>query len=322
MFYLCNFLTNDYSKMKNTLIFGLAMLVFSTSCKKSDDNNAYDDPLFALTVEEKNFILLTNTYGPNDPASGVAAGLFKVYQDFLPGSVFTLNIPSSNNIAFKPDITDSILITFFKKPPMPALHVNNEYVGLELEEAISEIAQRKPTAGLNHLVTDKGDHYEIRAKVKFFDFIYLTSFYVVSYLLGDFEPKDYGGGINFTTPAVPGVTEVVNGKLSYAVDVKSLRDTSITVIRKGDPVMHYSVLIGTDSIAFAPGILLDTINFFGSSYDAGDIFGLPETPIRFRIPKTTLSEAANKLHVLTLIFRYNPAMGQYVLQNSYQTRIR
>lgn len=309
--------------MKNTLIFGLAMLVFSTSCKKSGDNsNAFNDPLLNLVVEEKNFILITNTFGPNDPASGVAAGLFKVYQDFLPGSVFTLNIPSSNNIAFNPDITDSILITFFKKPPVPALHVNNEYVGLELEEAISEIAQRKPSAGVNHLVTDKGNHYEIRAKVKFFDFIYLTSFYVVSYLLGDFEPKDYGGGINFTTPAVPGVTEVVNGKLSYAVDVKSLRDTSITVIKKGDPVMHYSVLIGTDSIAFAPGILLDTINFFGSSYDAGDIFGLADTPIRFKIPKSPLSEVAQNLHVLTLFFKYNPDFDNYVLENSFQSRIR
>lgn len=293
------------------------------SCKRNSDNaNQFDDPLYNLIVEQTNFITITNTFGPNDPSSGAAAALFQVYKDFLPGRVFVMNIPSSNSPAYKAGVTDSIISTFFKKPPMPALHLNNEFVDVDLLEELDIVSRRMPNAGANHLVTDKGDYYEVRAKVKIFDFFYTSSFYVTSYLLGDFEPRDYGGGINFTTPALPGITEVTNGRLTYAVDVPSARDTSRLVVRKGDPVIHERVLLSADSVAFAPGILLDTINIFGRSYDKGDIFGLTQTPLVLKVPKTPASEVASGLYVVTFIFRKEDGDEAIRLENGFQTRIK
>lgn len=300
-----------------------SFLLILTSCKrKSSNDDANGDPILSLPVEEKTFILLTNTFGPNDPNSGAAAALFQVYNDYLPGRIFMMNIPSQNNVTYKEGVTDSILATFFKKPPVPALHLNNEYVDLDLAEKIDIVSARAPKVGVNHLVADKGDHYEVRAKVKFLDFFYTSSFYVTSYLLGDFEPKDYGGGVNFSIQPLPGITEIANGQLTFALDIKSLRDTSRIVVRKGDPVMHYRVLLSADSAAFAPGLLLDTINIFGRSFDAGDIFGLDQTPLRFNLAKTPASEVASNLFVVTLIFRKEDGDELIRLENSFQTRIR
>ncbi|MFN4299961.1 MAG: hypothetical protein ACK4EX_09585 [Thermaurantimonas sp.] len=310
------------SVTKISLLF-FSFLLILTSCKRESSNDdANGDPLLSLPIEEKTFILLTNTFGPNDPNSGGAAALFQVYNDYLPGRIFMMNIPSQNNVAYKAGVTDSVINTFFKKPPVPALHLNNEFVDLDLAEKIDLVSNRSPNVGVNHLVADKGDYYEVRAKVKILDFFYTSSFYITSYLLGDFEPKDYGGGVNFSTQPLPGVTEISNGRLSYALDVKSLRDTSRVVVRKGDPVMHYRVLLSTDSVAFAPGLLLDTINIFGRSFDAGDIFGLQQTPLRFKLPKTPASEVAANLYVVTMVFRKEDGDQQIRLENSYQTRIR
>lgn len=299
------------------------LLIISTHCKRSaTGGDSLDDPINALQVEATTYITITNTYGPNDPVSGAAAALFQLYTDYLPGRIFLMNIPSQNSPVFNPGVTDSIMNTFFKKPPVPALHLNNEYVDINLADQLDVVSKRPVKVGVNHLVTDKGDYYEVRAKVKFFDFFSGTSFYVTSYLLGDFESRDYGGGISFATMPFPGVTELSGGSLTFTTDGQSLRDTNRVVFRKGDPVIHFRVLISTDSAKFAPGILLDTINIFGRSYDAGDLFGLRQTPLNIKLPKTPSSEVAERLYVATFIFRKEDGDEFYKLENTFQTQIR
>lgn len=311
------------SNWKTSCLLPIFLLTLFSDCKRSDgDGNSFDDPIGSLQVEETSFITITNTFGPNDPASGAAAALFQLYKDYLPERIFLLNIPSQNSPVFNPGVTDSIVNTFFKKPPVPALHLNNEFVDVDLTDEIDIVSKRPAKVGVNHLVTDKGDFYEVRAKVKFFDFFSSTSFYITSYLLGDFETRDYGGGINFSTPPFPGVTELLSGKLAFSTDGQSLRDTTRLVFKKGDQVIHYRVLLATDSVAFAPGLLLDTINIFGRSYDAGDIFGLKQTPLIIKLPKTPSSEVAGSLYVATFIFKKEDGDEFFKLENTFQTKIK
>lgn len=307
---------------KNLRILFLSILTVFTSCKKSNSGDQFDDPILNLQIEANNFFTITNTYGPNDPASGAAAALFQLYLDYLPGRVFLMNIPSENSPVFTTGVTDSIIRTFFKKPPVPALHLNNEFVDLDLKDELDIVSKRSVKVGTNHIVVDKGDYYEVRVKVKFFEFYSNTSFYITSYLLGDFEAKDYGGGVNFSTQPLPGVTELSAGRLTFSIDLASARDSSRLVVRKGDPVIHHRVLLSADSMSFAPGLLLDTINIFGRSYDAGDIFGLAETPLRFKLPKTPASDLAMKLYVATFIFKNEQSDEFFKLENSFQTQIR
>lgn len=170
------------------------------------------------------------------------------------------------------------------------------YTNISFYEQLAPI--ELPIAAVNHMSRVRGDSVIVNAKVQFFENINRRNFYVASYLAAEIPAENFDQGPNFTVPTI-------NNFLTNADDVSEFinpfPNDSVFIFREGEKYNHRYVIIGEPKEVL--GVRLEDVNLFGREFQASDVLGSMETPIRMALPKThPAAEFATGFGIWTVMY--------------------
>lgn len=313
-------------KLRIILVF-TALLTLTFCNREKDETPSPGYPTTGLSVKNQLNFTIVNSFSAAGPAAPIIAANMAAYELENPGRVVYLALPAASESVSNPSarlLADSI----WESVGSPQLYLNTEFLSDNLLPAIELIENEEPILGAAHAVRRRDTAYQVDVKIEFFQDFIGKQVYINCFAVIDLLAKDYGGGINMKLQNIPGVINS-SGEVSVwdaNVPLSLVRpdgdDTTTILFRKDQAFMHRNMLVSHDTRYGVPGLHLDTINRFGNQFFLWDIFGSQFTPLRFFVPRTPLTDIAERVRIVTLVFTdADGDGGGYRLLNSHITTV-
>lgn len=289
----------------------IASVAMFNQCRSDDDENGGNgslftpggDPIDQLDTPRKLYSAIINA--GQVKAKSVAAESILRFAEMYESDEFLylVHIPDASSDFFHADYNR--LDNLFPGLMDPSdFYLNQEvfqpqpYTNISFYEQLAPIDL--PLAAVNHLTRVRGDSVIVNARVQFFENVNRRNFYVASYLAAEIPAENFDQGPNFTVPTI-------NNFLSNADDVSAFinpfPNDSVFIFSDGEKYKHRYVIIGEPKEIL--GVKLEDVNLFGREFQASDVLGSMETPIRIALPKThPAAEFATGFGIWTVMYEF------------------
>ena len=300
------------------------MALSLTFCKREKDSTPPPGyPTSGLVVKNQLNLAVVNSFSATGPAAPLLAANREAYALDYPAKFIYFALPTGSEAVANASaslLADSV----WETASGPDFYLNTEFLSDDLLPGLKFLDETLPIIGASHAVRERDTAYQVDVKVEFFEDFQGRTVYICTFAALDFLAKDYGGGVNLKLQNVPNFINSSGDVSLWDTDVPlalvrpETEDTTTLLFKKGEPFMHKHIVASHDPRYGVPGIVLDTINRFGNEFFKWDVFGSQFTPLRFFVPKNTLTDIAEKIHFVTLVF--TDASGDdegYILLNSH-----
>lgn len=316
-----------HEMMKKTLAL-FSVLAFLTACEDEPTETtgpSYPTNNLVLTAEANS--LFTVPYAPSSPAIIGPEVLRLIAEDDLKGGLNHMALDSDPNSPLFSAIADT-LVDSLGVGSIPSLLLNGEMALLSLDilADIKAFNQRKPVASVAHKVTKNDSAWIVDSKVKFWKDTAGSGFMIETYMMVNAPAVNYSAkGIDLQPPSVNGFILSGDSLTTWVTDIPNI-DSTGTVVKEGDPYIHYAVLQekGSRDVAGVFGRPLAEYTPFGPNFNENDIIGTRTTPIQHYFLRPGNDDTPNDdidyvftPGFLTVIWYKDPMTMSYSYVNSY-----